>query len=91
MNKAIELTYELKQEIDKLPLFQEYKRIKGLVDESIEIKELKKEIAKSSNDKTKHQELLEQYNAHPLIVNLDALEKEVSDYLREICEIINKK
>lgn len=91
MNKAIELTYELKKEIDKLTLFQEYKRIKSLVDESIEIKELKKEIAKSSNDKTKHQVLLEQYNTHPLIVNLDALEKEVSDYLREICEIINKK
>ena len=54
MDKVIELTYELKEELNSLPLFQEYK-------------------------------------SHPLMVNYDALEKEVSEYLLEICEIINKK
>lgn len=90
MNKAIELTYELKNELNSLPLFQEYKRIKELVDSSEEIKELKREIAKTSDKKKKNQ-LLKQYNSHPLVVNYKELENEVSEYLLQICEIINKK
>lgn len=91
MNRVIELTQELKKELDSLPLFQEYRRIKTLVDNSNELKELKTEIVKSVADKERHQVLLDKYNNHPLIVNLTALEKEVSDYLKEICKIINKK
>lgn len=91
MSKVIELTKELKLEIDSLPLFQEYKRTKKLVDESTELKELKSEIAKSTSEIEKHRALLDKYNNHPLIVNLKSLEEEVSAYLREICEIINKK
>lgn len=91
MNKEIEIAKELKKEIDSLPLFQEYKRIRELVDKSDEIKELKVEIAKSVNDKEKHKELLNRYNSHPLIVNLNELEIEVRDYLKEITDIINKK
>ncbi len=91
MNKEIEIAKELKKEIDSLPLFQEYKRIRELVDNSDEIKELKAEIAKSVNDKEKHKELLNRYNSHPLIVNLNELEIEVRDYLKEITDIINKK
>lgn len=90
MNRAIELTYELKKEIDSLPLFQEYKRIKELVDSSEELNELKKEIARTS-DKEKKNELLKQYNSHPLMINYKELETEVSEYLLQICEIINKK
>ena len=91
MNNEIEIAKELKKEIDSLPLFQEYKRIRELVDNSDEIKELKAEIAKSVNDKEKHKELLNRYNSHPLIVNLNELEIEVRDYLKEITDIINKK
>ena len=89
MNRAIELTYELKKELGSLPLFQEYKRIKNLVDNSEELKELKREIAKSSKDQK--DTLLKQYNSHPLVVNYKELENEVSEYLLQICEIINKK
>ena len=89
MNRAIELTYELKKELDSLPLFQEYKRIKNLVDNSEELKELKREIAKSLKDQK--DTLLKQYNSHPLMVNYKELENEVSEYLLQICEIINKK
>ena len=64
MNKAIELTYELKNELNSLPLFQE---------------------------KEKKNQLLKQYNSHPLVVNYKELENEVSEYLLQICEIINKK
>ena len=91
MDKAIELAYELKNEIDALPLFQEYKRIKELVDNSIELKELKQEIARNSTNLGLKKELIEKYNSHPLVVNYNELRNEVKDYLYEICEIINKK
>ena len=91
MDKAIELAYELKNEIDALPLFQEYKRIKELVDNSIELKELKQEIARNSTNLGLKKELIEKYNSHPLVVNYNELKNEVKDYLYEICEIINKK
>ena len=91
MNRAIELTYELKKELDSLPLFQEYKRVKEIIDNSSEINELKKEIARNVNNKEKHKALLEQYNSNPIVSNFKELESEVSEYLKEICDIINKK
>ncbi len=91
MNRAIELTYELKKELDSLPLFQEYKRVKEIIDNSSEINELKKEIVRNVNNKEKHKALLEQYNSNPIVSNFKELESEVSEYLKEICEIINKK
>ena len=93
MDKITELANELKKELDDLPLFQEYKRVKALVDSSSEIEVLKKQIAlaKVRNENEKHKALLEQYNSHPLIVNLNALENEVYDYLKQISEIVNKK
>ena len=91
MDKIIDLSQHLKKEIDYLPLFKEYRRIKKLVDESSELNELKAEIVKSIGDKQKHDDLLAKYNSHPLVVNLKELENEVSDYLKEVCNIINKK
>lgn len=90
MDKAIELAHKLKKELDTLPLFQEYKRIKELVDSSPELKEIKSNIVKSENKEEK-QKLLNEYNSHPLVVNYNTLKEEVSNYLLEICEIINKK
>ena len=93
MDKITELATELKKELDNLPLFQEYKRVKNLVDTSSEINELKRQIAlaKTHNENEKHKVLLDEYNSHPLIVNLNALENEVYDYLKQISEIVNKK
>ena len=93
MNKIIELAKELKAELDNLPLFQEYKRIKELVDLSTEIEELKRKIAlaKIRENNEEHQRLLDEYNNHPLIVNYNSLKNEVYDYLKQISEIVNKK
>lgn len=93
MDKTIELAKELKQELDSLPLFQEYKRVKGLVDNSDEINSLKREIAlaKSRNNIEEHKRLLEVYNSHPLIQNYESLKSDVAKYLQEVSEIINKK
>ena len=91
MNKVIELTHELKKELDELPLFIEYERTKFLVENSSRLQNLKKDIARNSINPVKKKELLNEYNNDPLVVNLNTLEKEVASYLKEICDIINKK
>ena len=93
MDKIIELAKELKTELDNLPLFQEYKRIKELMDSSSELEELKRKIAlaKVRGNNDEHQRLLDEYNNHPLIVNYNSLKNEVYDYLKQISEIVNKK
>lgn len=93
MDKIVELSQELKKELDNLPLFQEYKALKKEIDESSEIKSLKKEIvrAKNENRLDDHKMLLEKYNNHPLIVNFNIIEEEVKNYLKQISEILNKK
>ena len=92
MDKVIELAHELKAELDDLPLFQEYTRIKELMDSSSEIEELKRKItlAKLHND-SNHQKYLDEYNSHPLVVNYEQLKLEVYNYLKQISEIVNKK
>ena len=93
MDKILELTHQLKDELDSLPLFQEYERVKSLVETDEELNRLKKEIAlaKLHNDNESHSKLLEKYNSHPLIQNFEVLKKDVYQYLKEISEIINKK
>ena len=93
MSDVIELTKELKKELDELPLFIEYKRVSELVSSNEELQELHNEICRisKSEDKEKHTQLLNRYNSHPLIVNLRELEVEVSEYLSSISQIINKR
>ena len=93
MDKIIELTQELKDELNKLPLFQEYKTLRKEVDESSELCELRKQIvrAKNENRLEDHKKLLEKYNNHPLVSNFNIIEQEVKEYLREISKILNKK
>ena len=93
MDKVIEAAHELKDELEKLPLIIEYKRIKQLVDTSDELNALKKDIAiaKSHGDDELHKKLLDRYNSHPLMVNLRELSEEVSEYLKQISDIVNKK
>ena len=93
MDKLIELTEELKKELDELPLFIEYKRVKEEFENSKEIQDLKREIVRAKNENRieDHKALLEKYNSHPLVINYLNLEDEVRQYLKEISEILNKK
>lgn len=93
MSKPIEIATELKKELDNLPLFQEYKRLREAVDSDKDISELKTAIAKAKaqGNEDLHKELLERYNSHPLIINLNIIESEVADYLNQISVIVNKK
>ena len=80
MDRIIDLSQELKNELDKLPLFQEYKT-------------LKKEIVRAKNENRidDHKALLKEYDNHPLVVNFNIIEEEVKNYLKQISEILNKK
>ena len=93
MDKILELTEELKKELDSLPLFIEYKRVKNAYDNSEEINELKKQIvrAKNENRMDDYKALLDKFHSHPLYDSYTQLEEEVKDYLREISKILNKK
>ena len=93
MSDSLKRAQELKLEIEKEPLINEYRRIKSLVDNDEEISRLKKEIAlaKVNKDDELHKELLNKYHSHPLVNNLEILKEEVNGYLLEISKIVNKK
>ena len=92
MDKIIEKTRDLKENLDNLELFKEYKRIKALVTESEELNTLKKDIVRAKNEGRldDHKNLLDKYNNHPLILNQKELEDEVANYLKEVSDILNK-
>lgn len=93
MDKLISLSKNLREELDKLPLFQEYLLLKKEVDTNNDLQFLKKEIvmAKKEGRNEDHERYLNEYNNHPLMVNFLTLENEVKDYLKEISDILNEK
>ena len=92
MDKIIEKTRDLKENLDNLELFKEYKRVKVLVTDSEELNTLKKDIVRAKNEGRldDHKTLLDKYNNHPLILNQKELEEEVANYLKEVSDILNK-
>ena len=72
---------------------KEYLNLKHLLENDKELSNMRKDIARLENlGKTKEKEaLLNIYNSHPLVANYTSLKKEVSELLKEITEIINKK
>ena len=93
MTEPIKLAKELKEEIEKLPLFIEYENTKTLIENDSEIQCLKVDIAraKKNNDLKLHKTLLEKYNNHPLVMNYRTLQQEVYEYLKQVSDIVNKK
>lgn len=91
MSDVIELSKELRKELDNNPTIIEYHRYKDLVDNDKELIILRNEIKKSVNDLEKRKKLLEQYNSSPIVANYNILKEEVRLILKEISDIINKK
>ena len=91
MSDVIELSKELRKELDNNPTIIEYHRYKDLVDNDQELIILRNEIKKSVNDLEKRKKLLKQYNSSPIVANYNILKEEVRLILKEISEIINKK
>ena len=93
MDKLISLSEEIRKELDKDPLFQEYISLKNEVDNNKELKALKQKmvLAKKEGRNDNYQKYLNEYNNHPLVVNFLFLESEVADYLKQISDILNEK
>ena len=91
MSDVIELSKELRKELDNNPTIIEYHRYKDLVDNDKELIILRNEIKKSVNDLEKRKKLLEHYNSSPIVANYNILKEEVRLILKEISDIINKK
>ena len=91
MSDVIELSKELRKELDNNPTVIEYRRYKELVDNDKELIILRNEIKQSVNDLEKRKELLALYNSNPLVESYNSLKEEVRLLLKEICDIINKK
>ncbi len=93
MNESIEIAKELKGELEKIPLIQEYRKVKTLLENDSELKELKAQItkAKLNNDVELHKSLLDKYNSHPMVNNYQVLQEEVYEYLKQVSDIVNKK
>lgn len=91
MDKIIEKTRVLRENLNEIPLFQEYQNIKSLIENNDEIKELKRDIVRSKNENRldDHKALLDRYNNHPLILNYENLKSEVISYLNEVADILN--
>lgn len=86
MDKIIELTTEIKALIEKEPLVIEYRRIENLYQNNNEIKAIVRKIDdanRNKNEKLKN-ELIKEYNEHPLVRNYIALKEEVQEFLKEI-------
>ena len=92
MDRIIEKTWDLKRNLDELELFKEYKSVKKSIENSEELRELKKQIVRAKNENRIEDQkfLLEQYNTHPLVINFNELEEEVASYLKEVSDILNK-
>lgn len=90
MDKILELTKELKEEINKLPEMQEYLRLKELLEKDNELADLRKEMARlANNGKIKERDnLLKIYNSHPLVNNYYAAKEEIEKILNTIKTII---
>ena len=91
MDKIIEKTRVLRENLDKTPLFQEYLNVKKSIEENEEIKLLKRDIVRSKNENRleDHKALLAQYENHPLMQNYNLLKEEVISYLKEVSDILN--
>lgn len=86
MDKIIELTTEIKALIEKEPLVIEYRRIENLYQNNEEIKAIVRKIDDANRNKNEElkNELIKEYNEHPLVRNYIALKEEVQEFLKEI-------
>ena len=86
MDKIIELTTEIKALIEKEPLVIEYRRIENLYQNNNEIKAIVRKIDDANRNKNEmlKNELIKEYNEHPLVRNYIVLKEEVQEFLKEI-------
>lgn len=81
----------LKDELDKTEIIQEYLKLKNTFESDSQLAELRTEIAKLANEgkKEEHDSLLKIYNSHPVVTNYEQAIEEVIALLKEIKEILS--
>ena len=91
MNKTDEALEKLASELNSLPEVQEFLSLKESLEKDKELKEMRLEIARLSNEgkKEEHDNLLKVYNSHPLVVNYQTAREEVYSLLRQIKDILS--
>ena len=91
MDKIIEETKSLREDIDSLPEIQEYYRLRTLMENDEELSRLRTEIARlaSEGKLEERKNLLEIYNSHPLVNNYNIAMEEAKLILSSIKDIIN--
>ena len=91
MNKTDEALEKLASELNSLPEVQEFLSLKESLEKDKELKEMRLEIARLSNEgkKEEHDNLLKVYNSHPVVVNYQAAREEVYSLLRQIKDILS--
>ena len=82
---------KLREEINNLPTFQEYNRLKSLYESDEELANMRREIARLKNEgkEEERKNLLEVYNNHPLVNNYELAKQEVESLLLVIKNIID--
>lgn len=95
---------KLKTIIDEEPLIVEYRRLKTLIENDEEIKEIQekvvfyqKEMCKKMDDDEKYLHAKEEYEKyekvyrnHPLVINFKELQQDVFEFLNEIKQILQE-
>lgn len=92
MNKQlISEAKKLREMVDELPEVKEYYRLKKLIECDDHLKKMRNEIAEAKyhGDKEKHEQLLSQYNSHPLVSNYESSKEEVQEILLTIKNILD--
>lgn len=90
MDKVIEAATKLSTAIEELPEVQEYLRLKSLLEQNEELKEMRTNIARLTNEGKleKRDNLIKIYNSNPLVSNFEISRKEVEQILLQIKNIL---
>ena len=91
MNKTDEALEKLANELYALPEVQEYLVLKENLEKDEELREMRIEIARLTNEgkKEEHDNLLKVYNSHPLVVNYQVAREELYNLLNQIKDILS--
>ena len=91
MSDPIKISEKIKEELESQTLFKEYSRLKELYEKDETLLQMRKEIAraKKNNDEAKRNELIKQYNSHPIVNNYYIAKEELVSLLKEIKKILS--
>ncbi len=90
MDKVIEKSLELQENLKNTREMQEFLKLKQLFENDAELEQMRKDIAlaKAENRLEDHKALKEKYENHPLVVNYYQAKEEAFALLAQVGDII---